>query len=109
MGHIQPVAFNIFPTSGQGSTLSASETDKATQITRDAGVKGSDRGTRVVDVGVRRLTPVEWERLQGFPDDWTLVPWRAGASPKTLRYGAIGNSMPVPVMRWIGQRIQEQP
>lgn len=59
---------------------------------------------------VRRLTPRECERLQGFPDDWTLVPYRgrpADRCPDTPRYRAIGNSMAVPVMRWIGKRIQE--
>jgi DNA (cytosine-5)-methyltransferase 1 len=58
---------------------------------------------------VRRLTPRECERLQGFPDDWTLIPWRgkkAENCPDGPRYRAIGNSMAVPVMRWIGQRIQ---
>jgi DNA (cytosine-5)-methyltransferase 1 len=57
---------------------------------------------------VRRLTPVECERLQGFPDNYTLIPWRRGASPDGPRYKALGNSMAVPVMRWIGERIQEQ-
>lgn len=59
---------------------------------------------------VRRLTPRECERLQGFPDDWTKVPHRgkpADECPDTPRYKAIGNSMAVPVMRWIGKRIQE--
>jgi len=81
-------------------------------------------------VAVRRLTPRECERLQGFPDDWTLVPNYAqklradeleemaayldipfeaarvlGATPDGPRYKAIGNSMAVPVMRWIGQRL----
>ena len=59
---------------------------------------------------VRKLTPMECERLQGFPDDWTLVPYRgmpADRCPDTPRYRAIGNSMAVPVMRWIGKRIQE--
>lgn len=51
---------------------------------------------------VRRLTPRECERLQGFPDDYTAIP---GASDGA-RYRALGNSMAVPVMRWIGQRIQ---
>ena len=55
---------------------------------------------------VRRITPLECERLQGFPDDWTLIPWRNGHSPDTLRYKAIGNSMAVPVMRWIGERLK---
>lgn len=57
---------------------------------------------------VRRLTPRECERLQGFPDDWTRVPWRgkpAEACPDAPRCKAIGNSMAVPVMRWIGERI----
>ena len=54
---------------------------------------------------VRRLTALECERLQGFPDNWTLVPWRGRLAPDTLRYKAIGNSMAVPVMRWIGHRI----
>ena len=56
---------------------------------------------------VRRLTPRECERLQGFPDDHTLVPWRGKTSPDGPRYKALGNSMAVPVMRWIGQRIAQ--
>jgi DNA (cytosine-5)-methyltransferase 1 len=55
--------------------------------------------------GVRKLTPKECERLQGFPDDWTLVPYIGRKSIDRLRYRAIGNSMAVPVMRWIGARI----
>lgn len=57
---------------------------------------------------VRRLTPRECERLQGFPDDWTRIPWRgrqAEECPDGPRYKAIGNSMAVPVMRWIGERM----
>ena len=54
---------------------------------------------------VRLLTPIECERLQGFPDDWTNIPWRNKAAPDDFRYKAIGNSMAVPVMRWIGNRI----
>ena len=58
---------------------------------------------------VRRLTPVECERLQGFPDDWTRIAYRgkpAEECPDGPRYKAIGNSMAVPVMRWIGERIE---
>ena len=56
---------------------------------------------------VRRLTPTECERLQGFPDGYTNVPYRGKPeAPDTQRYKAIGNSMAVPVMRWIGERIQ---
>jgi DNA (cytosine-5)-methyltransferase 1 len=56
---------------------------------------------------VRRLTPIECERLQGFPDGYTNIPWRkATESPDSPRYKALGNSMAVPVMAWIGRRIQ---
>lgn len=60
---------------------------------------------------VRKLTPVECERLRGFPDDWTKVPYRgksADACPDSPRYKAIGNSMAVPVMRWIGKRLRDK-
>jgi DNA (cytosine-5)-methyltransferase 1 len=61
------------------------------------------------NMAVRRLTPVECERLQGFPDNHTLIPWRgkeASQCPDGPRYKALGNSMAVPVMRWIGERIR---
>jgi DNA (cytosine-5)-methyltransferase 1 len=54
---------------------------------------------------VRRLTPRECERLQGFPDDYSLVPYRGKPAADGPRYKALGNSMAVPVMSWIGQRI----
>lgn len=60
------------------------------------------------DMVVRRLTPRECERLQGFPSDWTKIPYRgkpADECPDGPRYKAVGNSMAVPVMRWIGERI----
>ena len=56
---------------------------------------------------VRRLTPTECERLQGFPDGYTNIPWRKkDEAPDGPRYKALGNSMAVPCMRWIGERIQ---
>ena len=58
---------------------------------------------------IRRLTPVECERLQGFPDNFTRIPYRnksADQCPDGPRYKSLGNSMAVPVMRWIGERIQ---
>ena len=58
------------------------------------------------EISVRRLTPRECERLQGFPDDWTLVPVRGKPAADGPRYKAIGNSMAVPVMAFIGRRIQ---
>jgi site-specific DNA-cytosine methylase len=60
---------------------------------------------------IRRFTPRECERLQGFPDDWTKIPWKgkdAEDCPDSHRYKACGNSMAVPVMRWIGERINKQ-
>lgn len=59
---------------------------------------------------VRKLTPLECERLQGFPDDYTRVPYRRKAKeqcPDNPRYEAIGNSWAVPVVRWIGMRIHK--
>lgn len=61
------------------------------------------------NMSVRRLSPRECERLQGFPDDYTQIPYRnkdAKDCPDGPRYKAMGNSMAVPVMRWIGERIQ---
>jgi len=61
------------------------------------------------EMKVRRLTPIECERLQGFPDNYTQIPWRNKAPedcPDGPRYKAMGNSMAVPVMNWIGRRIQ---
>ena len=58
-------------------------------------------------MAVRRLTPMECERLQGFPDGYTNIPWRkADESPDGPRYKALGNSWAVPVVRWIGERIE---
>jgi DNA (cytosine-5)-methyltransferase 1 len=63
-------------------------------------------GSIVQTSAVRRLTPRECERLQGFPDDYTLISWRNGMAPDGPRYRALGNSMAVPVMAWIGRRIE---
>lgn len=79
----------------------------------DASEDGTGRGQPLTPAaaGVRRLTPRECERLQGFPDDYTLIPWRgkpAEECPDGPRYKAIGNSKAIPVVRWIGKRIAEQ-
>ena len=66
-------------------------------------------GAHAPAMQVRRLTPVECERLQGFPDEYTMIPWRnkpAEDCPDGPRYKALGNSWAVPVVRWIGRRIQ---
>ena len=80
-----------------------------------AGALGANEGMKQrtyieTDMAVRRLTPVECERLQGFPDDYTRIPWRKKSieqCPDGPRYKAIGNSMAVPVMQWIGRRIEQ--
>ncbi|HBO1605251.1 TPA: DNA cytosine methyltransferase [Pseudomonas aeruginosa] len=77
----------------------------------DASEDGTGRGQPITpeDAGVRRLTPRECERLQGFLDDYTLIPWRgkpATECPDGPRYKAIGNSKAVPVVRWIGRRLK---
>jgi DNA (cytosine-5)-methyltransferase 1 len=59
----------------------------------------------LVGMQVRRLTPRECERLQGFPDDYTLAPYRGKPACDGPRYKALGNSMAVPCMRWIGERL----
>jgi len=77
----------------------------------DASEDGTGRGTPLVPVAfsadwaVRRLTPRECERLQGFPDDFTAVPYRGKPAADGPRYKALGNSMAVPVVRWLGERI----
>nr|WP_081330955.1 phage N-6-adenine-methyltransferase [Enterobacter kobei] len=68
----------------------------------------ADRHGVAMSMSVRRLTPIECERLQGFSDNHTLIGWRgkgADECPDGPRYKAIGNSMAVPVMRWIGERM----
>ena len=86
--------------------LTASENVAGT-VQRGGG-GGRHDGVMQPDMSVRRLTPTECERLQGFPDNWTRIPYRgkdADACPDGPRYKALGNSMAVNVMRWIGQRI----
>lgn len=70
---------------------------------------GTDPSSNIINrvPGVRRLTPLECERLQGFPHNWTLVPHRGKPAADGPRFKAIGNSMAVPCMRWIGARIKQ--
>lgn len=96
------------PIDTDSSTWAVCATGETTHALRsvgaDASEDGTGRGTPIVTQPaqrVRRLTPRECERLQGFPDDWTAIPGAADGP----RYAALGNSMAVPVMRWIGQRI----
>ncbi|EBK8873856.1 Dam family site-specific DNA-(adenine-N6)-methyltransferase [Salmonella enterica] len=95
----------------EGSTVEVRNDGTANALLTPNGVRAG-MGVGAVGWGmqVRRLTPVECERLQGFPDNHTLISWRgkdAADCPDGQRYKAIGNSMAVPVMRWIGERIAE--
>ena len=83
---------------GTGAQVELAYTQNATGVMRVS-----------VNTSVRRLLPVECERLMGFPDNYTRIPWRgkpAEDCPDSPRYKACGNSMCVNVMRWIGMRIE---
>lgn len=86
----------------------AQDPDVSGDITHPVGRNQGLETAAMIGAAVRRLTPRECERLQGFPDDYTAIPWRgkpADQCPDGPRYKSLGNSMAVPVMRWIGQRI----
>jgi DNA (cytosine-5)-methyltransferase 1 len=108
------VAYSVMPMNS-GKDYKARETDVAQPIMAGGPVGGNQGGDYIVDqpqtsMQVRRLTPKECERLQGFPDDYTKIPYRkksADDCPDGPRYKALGNSMAVPVMRWIGERINQ--
>jgi DNA (cytosine-5)-methyltransferase 1 len=106
------VAFNISPGKGELKD-DIHVTDAHVSKTIDASASNPamhQGGSAIVQaMAVRRLTPVECERLQGFPDGYTNIPWRKAAeSPDGPRYKALGNSWAVPVVAWIGKRIQDQ-
>jgi DNA (cytosine-5)-methyltransferase 1 len=94
-GVAQPIAFSRID-NGRDATKNLSPTIRT---------GGNADGVMAVmqKMAVRRLTPVECERLQGFPDNYTNI---RESCPDGPRYKALGNSMAVPVMRWIGERIQ---
>ena len=97
MAVAQPMAFD-----GYNQTLSTTS-----QTIRSDKTDGDHVGMVMQHMAVRRLTPVECERLQGFPDNYTNIPWRKQLdSPDGPRYKALGNSWAVPVVRWIGERIE---
>jgi DNA (cytosine-5)-methyltransferase 1 len=98
---LQPIAVDVYNQSIDGQTSAT--------ITEAVGGTNTSGPKVMHSMAIRRLTPKECERLQGFPDDWTKIPYRnkpADQCPDGPRYKACGNSMAVPVMRWIGQRIQ---
>jgi DNA (cytosine-5)-methyltransferase 1 len=98
-GHTMAVCFDVFNQSASPDTAHTS------RVSTDGGRQSTPHvlGERAV----RRLTPRECERLQGFPDDFTLVTYRGKPACDGPRYKALGNSMAVPVMAWIGKRIAE--
>ena len=83
--------------------------DPSTTTTTTLKASAGDQMPHVATpMAVRRLTPTECERLQGFPDNWSRIPWKGKPEdqcPDGPRYKACGNSMAVPVMRWIGEQI----
>jgi site-specific DNA-cytosine methylase len=96
----QPIAVDCF-----NQTIN----EKTSQTIGSSASDVNHYGAVLQTMAIRRLTPKECERLQGFPDDWTKIPYRnkpADQCPDGPRYKACGNSMAVPVMRWIGTRIQ---
>jgi DNA (cytosine-5)-methyltransferase 1 len=109
-GNVPLVSAYSIREDAKANTFSATELDvtPALQALRPS-VQSHHAQTFIANqMAVRRLTPIECERLQGFPDDYTNIPWRnKSESPDSLRYKAMGNSMAVPCMNWIGQRIQQ--
>ena len=99
---------------GTGPTVMQPFQQTADCLTAAYGTKwngnaSADNGSLFVkqSMAVRRLTPVECERLQGFPDSYTDIKSKNKPTPDGPRYKALGNSMAVPVMAWIGQRIEQ--
>jgi len=130
-GHPQAIAFHptqdpisstdichsISSGNGQGCATAAIAFDPYNQacapvthtLRKGRSATGDEIPQTVQGMQVRRLTPVECERLQGFPDNYTAIPWRkkpASECPDGPRYKALGNSWAVPVVRWIGWRIE---
>jgi DNA (cytosine-5)-methyltransferase 1 len=96
---VQPIGLD----EEQNAMVNAFGTLKAR--TEGGGFEGTVMQT---DMAVRRLTPTECERLQGFPDGYTDIQPNGKPTPDGPRYKALGNSMAVPVMKWIGERIEQQ-
>jgi DNA (cytosine-5)-methyltransferase 1 len=108
-GPVMPAV--AFPILEAGARTYAADTAPALCAAQGSGFMTGQEGPSgmaVVTSAVRRLTPVECERLQGFPDGWTKVPYRGRTADECAdgpRYKALGNSMCVNVMHWIGERI----
>lgn len=104
-GVAEEVAHTIDQAQGQAIAFhNRQDPDVSGEVTHPLGAKDNGLGLGL-GLQVRRLTPRECERLQGFPDDYTLVPVRGKPAADGPRYRALGNSMAVNCMRWIGERI----
>ena len=97
-----------------GNLVRKAGADPSTEVfptlSKDSGDQNPHVATVQPAMAVRRLTPRECERLQGFPDNWSRISWKGKPEedcPDGPRYKACGNSMAVPVMNWIGNRIAE--
>lgn len=105
-----PVVFWSIMPQNSGKDYKARKCEVTQPLTTNGHYAGNQGGDIIQNqMQVRRLTPRECERLQGFPDDFTKIPYRGKAAadcPDGPRYKALGNSMAVPVMEWIGKRIQ---
>jgi DNA (cytosine-5)-methyltransferase 1 len=99
------VAFTLHGSDGTASTATPTDVAGSVRTKPPGSIENSSTTIAQQGMAVRRLTPRECERLQGFPDDYTLVEYRGKLAADGPRYRALGNSMAVPVMRWIGQRI----
>jgi DNA (cytosine-5)-methyltransferase 1 len=108
---INEVCHTLLASQSSGDALVGSS-EFAGTLTASRGSSFRSTGTPIEGVAihgqrVRRLTPRECERLQGFPDDFTLVPFRGKPAADTPRYKALGNSIAVPILSWIGHRITQ--
>lgn len=97
---VQPLPFDTTQITSPANRSQPQPGDPCHPLTR-----GGAAPAIAAPLAVRRLTPRECERLQGFPDDWTLITYRGKPASDGPRYKALGNSMAVNVMRWIGLRI----
>jgi DNA (cytosine-5)-methyltransferase 1 len=103
--HAQAIAFDCKASGQAGFGVGEVMSTLRSMGHKDSHTNGGGHASVQYGSAVRRLTPRECERLQGFPDDYTLVPHRGKPMADGPRYKALGNSMAVPVMAWIGQRI----
>ncbi|WP_233282460.1 DNA cytosine methyltransferase [Agrobacterium tumefaciens] len=103
--HVLAQAYSIMP-QNSGKDYKARPVEVAQPLMAGGPVGGNQGGDYILQSAVRRLTPKECERLQGFPDNYTDIPWRGKpTSPDGPRYKALGNSWAVPKFVWLGQRI----